>query len=298
MKPADNKQADAFGALIANCTCEQKEGLSADEGEKIRLSWPERLYNFPAARKIAVFLLLIVCWEIYARVLNNALMFPAFTDTLQGLAEAFQSGELPERIAVSMKVQLTGYLIGVLLAGILTLLAMSGKFGADMLELLAAMFNPLPPIALLPLALLWFGLGYSGIVFVIVHAVTWPIALNIYNGFSGVSNTLRMVGHNYELKGLSFAFRILVPAAFPSILTGLKVGWAFSWRTLIASELVFGVSSGNGGLGWFIYEKKNQLDIHLVFAGLLAVILIGVLVEHCVFKPVEKHTVRRWGMKF
>jgi NitT/TauT family transport system permease protein len=58
------------------------------------------------------------------------------------------------------------------------------------------------------------------------------------------------------------------------------------------------VSSGNGGLGWFIYEKKNQLDIHLVFAGLLTVILIGVLVEHCVFRPIEKHTVMRWGMKF
>jgi NitT/TauT family transport system permease protein len=288
MKRFDNEQANPSEA----------EEAPVDADEKIRLSWFERLYDFPAARKTAVFLFLIVCWEIYARYLDNALMFPTFMDTLRGLAEAFQSGELVERITVSLKVQLTGYLIGVLLAVLLTLLAMSGKFGADVLELLTAMFNPLPPIALLPLALLWFGLGYPGIVFVIVHAVTWPIALNIYNGFSGVSNTLRMVGRNYELRGPAFAFRILIPAAFPSILTGLKVGWAFSWRTLIASELVFGVSSGNGGLGWFIYEKKNQLDIHLVFAGLLTVILIGVLIEHCVFRPIEKHTVMRWGMKF
>jgi NitT/TauT family transport system permease protein len=114
----------------------------------------------------------------------------------------------------------------------------------------------------------------------------------------GVSNTLRMVGKNYELTGLGFVFKILIPAAFASILTGLKVGWAFSWRTLIAAELVFGVSSGGGGLGWFIYEKKNQLDIDLVFAGLLTVIIIGILVENIIFKTIERKTVIKWGMKF
>ncbi|MDR2097537.1 MAG: ABC transporter permease, partial [Spirochaetaceae bacterium] len=72
----------------------------------------------------------------------------------------------------------------------------------------------------------------------------------------------------------------------------------FSWRTLIAAELVFGVSSGKGGLGWFIYEKKNQLDIDLVFAGLLTVIVIGVLVEGLVFKFIEERTIVKWGMKF
>jgi NitT/TauT family transport system permease protein len=66
---------------------------------------------------------------------------------------------------------------------------------------------------------------------------------------------------------------------------------------LIAAELVFGVSSGSGGIGWFIYEKKNQLDIDLVFAGLLTVIIIGILVENVLFKTIEKRTVQKWGMK-
>jgi NitT/TauT family transport system permease protein len=107
-----------------------------------------------------------------------------------------------------------------------------------------------------------------------------------------------MVGRNYGLRGLRFVFKILIPAASAHIITGLKVGWAFSWRTLIAAELVFGVSSGKGGLGWFIYEKKTQLDIDLVFAGLLTVIIIGVLVEGIVFKFIENRTVVKWGMKF
>ena len=106
-----------------------------------------------------------------------------------------------------------------------------------------------------------------------------------------------MVGRNVGLRGLRYTAAILIPAAFPSILAGLKIGWAFAWRTLIAAELVFGVSSGSGGLGWFIYERKNQLDTGAVFAGLLTVILIGLVVEGVLFRWIENRTVRRWGMQ-
>jgi NitT/TauT family transport system permease protein len=105
-----------------------------------------------------------------------------------------------------------------------------------------------------------------------------------------------MVGRNYGLGGLRLVIGVLIPAAFPSILAGLKIGWAFAWRTLIAAELVFGVSSGQGGLGWYIYENKNQLNIPEVFAGLLSIILIGLLVENVVFRTIEAVTVTRWGM--
>jgi NitT/TauT family transport system permease protein len=159
------------------------------------------------------------------------------------------------------------------------------------------MFNPLPAIALLPLALIWFGLGNASLVFVLVHSVLWAVALNTHSGFLSVSQTMRMVGRNYGLSGPRYVAQILMPAAFPSILTGMKIGWAFAWRTLIAAELVFGVSSGTGGLGWFIYENKNQLEIANVFAGLFSVIIIGLIVENLVFQTVEKRTVRRWGMQ-
>ncbi len=246
--------------------------------------------------KSFLFASLIILWEVYAINLNNPLMFPTFSETLIGFFEVIQNGELITRILASLKVQIIGYVIGIILAGVLTIFAISTKFGSYLLELLTAVFNPLPPIALLPLAPLWFGLGYGSIVFVIVHAVVWPISINIYSGFQGVSNTLKMVAKNYELSTFEYIFKIAIPAAFPSILTGLRVGWAFSWRTLIASELVFGVSSGSRGIGWFIYEKKNQLDINLVFAGLLTIILIGIITD-ILFEYIEKRTVVKWGMK-
>jgi NitT/TauT family transport system permease protein len=190
-----------------------------------------------------------------------------------------------------------GYAAGTLLAALLTILAINTRIGTDFLETMTAMFNPLPAISLLPLALIWFGLGASSLVFVLVHSVLWAVALNTHSGFLGVSRTLRMVGANYGLTGMSYVLRILVPAAFPSILTGLKIGWAFAWRTLIAAELVFGVSSGQGGLGWFIFENRNLLDIPAVFAGLLTVIIIGLIVENLVFQTIERHTIKKWGMK-
>ena len=99
------------------------------------------------------------------------------------------------------------------------------------------------------------------------------------------------------LRGLGFVAQILVPSALPSILAGLKIGWAFAWRTLIAAELVFGATSGKGGLGWFIFQNRNELYTDRVFAGLAAVILIGLAVEGLVFSTIERLTVQRWGQQ-
>jgi len=261
------------------------------------LSAWERLANVPALRKLALLVALAVAWEVYARALAEPLLVPTFFDTLDAFWRAIASGELLVKAGTSLRVLLLGYAAGILCAALLTLLAITTRVGTDLLELLTAMFNPLPAIALLPLALIWFGLGYKSIVFVIVHSVLWAVALNTHSGFLSVSTTLRMVGRNYGLTGLPYVLRILIPAAFPSILTGLKIGWAFAWRTLIAAELVFGVSSGSGGLGWFIYENKNQLEIPNVFAGLFSVIVIGLIVENVVFRALETRTVRRWGLQ-
>ena len=257
----------------------------------------ERAYGNSALRKVLLLVVFALIWEIYARRLGNPLLVPTFTDTALAMRDGILNGELQGRAWYSIKVLLGGYAAGLSLAAILTMLAITSRLGTDILETFTSMFNPLPSIALLPLALIWFGLGKGALTFVIIHSVLWAVALNTHSGFLSVSNTLRMVGRNYGLTGLSYVARILVPAAFPSILTGLKIGWAFAWRTLIAAEMVFGVAYGQGGLGWFINENKNQLEIANVFAGLFSVILIGLLVENVVFRLIEQRTVRRWGMQ-
>lgn len=257
----------------------------------------ERLYNTAWARKIFIILALGVCWEAYARWLDNELLFPTLAATLVALWNGLVSGALVARSWVSLGVLLIGYGVGAVLAFAVAVIAITSRLGNDLLETLTSAFNPLPAIALLPLALLWFGLGSASIVFVLIHSVLWAVALNAHAGFRAVSQTTRMVGQNYGLTGVGLVWKILLPAAFPSILAGLRIGWAFAWRTLIAAELVFGATSGSGGLGWYIYENKNLIEIPNVFAGLLTVILIGLAVENFIFRLVEERTVRRWGMQ-
>jgi NitT/TauT family transport system permease protein len=257
----------------------------------------ERLTNITTVRRLIVLLVLAAAWEGYARYADNTLLFPSLTETLAAFWDATARGPLIDRTLTSLSVLAMGYGIGLALAAVFTTVAVSTRAGTDLLSTLTAMFNPLPAIALLPLALLWFGLGAKSLIFVIVHSVLWAVALNTHSGFTSVSPTLRMAGQNCGLRGLSYVLLLLVPAAFPSILTGLKIGWAFAWRTLIAAELVFGASSRSGGLGWFIFENRNQLETPSVFAGLLTVILIGLVVESVIFRTLENITVRRWGMQ-
>jgi len=257
----------------------------------------QRLWQQGWLRKTLILVLLAVLWEVVARYQANDLMLPSFLQTARAFFEDMASGVLIERVGISLSILFKGYLIGIVLAFGLTTLAVSTQLGRDLLSPLTSMLNPLPPIALLPLALLWFGLGQASLVFVLVHSVLWPLALNTYAGFLGVSETQRMAGRNYGLRGLRFVLLILVPAALPSILAGLKIGWAFAWRTLIAAELVFGASSGKGGLGWYIFQNRNELYTDKVFAGLVAVILIGLVVENLVFATLERVTVKRWGMQ-
>jgi NitT/TauT family transport system permease protein len=273
------------------------EAAFGDVEVERRLGLAERIFRIDAVRQVSLLLILAAIWQVYAAWLNNPLIIPTFRDSVTALWDGFANGPLLLRAWTSVKLLVLGYLAGIAVATVLTLLAISNRIGTDLLTLLTAMFNPLPAIALLPLALLWFGLGEKSLVFVLIHAVLWPLALNAYSGFQGVSETLRLAGQSFGLRGPRYAFKILIPAAFPAILTGLKIGWAFAWRTLIAAELVFGVSSGSGGLGWFIFENRNQLEIANVFAGLLTVIGIGLAVESIIFRSLERITVRRWGMQ-
>ena len=257
----------------------------------------ERLLQNEGFRKTVLLLLLVLAWELYARWIDNPLLFPTLTETIDTLWRDIASGVLPDRVLTSLQVLAIGYSAGLAIAAVLTTVAVSTRAGSDLLSMLTAMFNPLPAIALLPLALIWFGLGRPSLVFVIIHSVLWAVALNTLTGFRSVPETLRMSGRNVGLKGIRYVALLLIPAAFPAILAGLKIGWAFAWRTLIAAELVFGVSSRSGGLGWYIFEARSELETPKVFAGLFTVIVIGLFVESFIFRAVENRTVLRWGMQ-
>jgi NitT/TauT family transport system permease protein len=261
------------------------------------LSLAERVLNNETFQRFVILFVLIAIWEAYARWLNNSLLFPSFTETVQTFWHDLRNGVLINRTLTSLRTLAIGYACGLVLATLFTTFAVASNVGTRILSTFTAMFNPLPAIALLPLALIWFGLGTPSLVFVIIHSVLWAVALNTLIGFRSVPETLRMSGRNVGLKGARYVGLILIPAAFPSILAGLKIGWAFAWRTLVAAELVFGVSARSGGIGWYIFEARNDLDTPTVFSGLLTVVLIGLVVESVIFRAIENRTVNLWGMQ-
>ena len=171
-------------------------------------------------RRFAILVALGLIWELYARWIDNPLILPTLGATLAtfftDLGER-RAGRSRCDVAAVSRARLCGR------AGhwrpCFTTIAVSTRVGSDLLSTLTAMFNPVPAIALLPLALIWFGLGTPSLVFVIVHSVLWAVALNTLTGFSSVPETLRMSGRNCGLHGVNYVALILIPAAFPSILS-------------------------------------------------------------------------------
>jgi len=143
----------------------------------------QRLANQAWLRKVLILIVIAAAWEAYSRYLNNPLLVPAFSATLDALHAGIVSGDIPQKVANSVSLLLKGYGLGLALALLLTAFAMMSRVGNDLLETLTSAFNPLPAIALLPLALIWFGLGDVSIMFVLVHSVLWAVALNTHSGF-------------------------------------------------------------------------------------------------------------------
>ena len=250
-----------------------------------------------AIRRGILLIVLIVFWQLYVSIMDvSPLVFASPLDVAVAFWEGWTSGQIASATWLTLQILALGMLIGITAAALLTVLATWTKVGEDLLVLLTSMLNPLPAIAILPLAILWFGLSPAALVFVIANAVTWPIAINVSMGFSTVPPTIMMVGRNLGLRGWKLVKDVLMPAALPHTISGIKTGWAFGWRTIIAAELVFGVAGGGGGLGFFINDSRYFLRIPDVFAGLVTIAVIGIAFD-MVFNLIERRTVIRWGMK-
>jgi NitT/TauT family transport system permease protein len=254
--------------------------------------------SFEKFRKPLIIVALCVLWEAVVRGLHvNPLLFPTFSDVaiqlLRGLGIG-GSGELWAYIWDTLSVLLQAYAISVILAIILTGLAVSNGWARDVLATLNGIFQPLPSIALLPMAILWFGFSRESVVFVVVMAMTWPIASSLTVGFATVSPTLVRLGRNYELSRIGLMVNVLLPSALPMMIAGLKVGWGFGWRTVVAAELVFGATGSGGGIGWYINNSRLFMNIADGFAGIILVVAIGLLTES-LFLAVQRVTTYRWG---
>jgi NitT/TauT family transport system permease protein len=239
--------------------------------------------------------LLVAAWHYYA-VHKGSLVMATPWQTVQEFWDGWRSGSLSDPTWATLRLLLEGIAIGAGIAAVLTAFATLSKIGEDLLLLLTAVLNPLPGVAVLPIAMLLFGLNENALRFVIVNATIWPIAIAVSTGFKTANQTLVAVGRNVGLSRVRVITDVLAPAALPQTISGLKTAWAFGWRTIIAAELVFGVAGSSGGLGNYINNARQYFLTPRVFAGLLTIAIIGVVFE-TLFGQLERRTIVRWGMK-
>ncbi|ANE83553.1 hypothetical protein A7U43_28830 (plasmid) [Mycobacterium adipatum] len=249
-----------------------------------------------AGAKITLICGFLLAWQIYAAVGGvDSLVFASPVQVLEAIWNGLLTGSLVDATLGTFRFLAIGLGVGVTAAVIMTILATWSKWCEYALSLATSTLTPLPAIAILPLVILWFGIGPLALSIVIANSVVWPVALNISAGFRSVNPTMVMVGNVLGLNKFRLARDILLPAALPYTFTGLKTGWAFAWRTLIGAELVFGASGQGGGLGFYINNASMFMRVDEVFAGLVTIAITGVLVE-ALFKVLERRTLVRWGM--
>jgi NitT/TauT family transport system permease protein len=254
--------------------------------------------RLPAWLRYLLLLAAIVgIWQAYWMLSGvNPLLFSGPRDVADAFWTGWQDGTLARTTWTTLRLLAVGIAIGALVAAILTAFAALSQIGEDLLRMLVAILNPLPGVAVLPLAMLWFGLTERAVLFVIANAAAWPIAINLSTGFKTVNPTIVAVGRNIGLSSRRLITDVLAPAALPYAISGLKTAWAFGWRTIIAAELVFGVAGADGGLGTYINSDKLFLNIPEVFAGLVTIAILGLVFE-TLFGLLERRTIVRWGMK-
>lgn len=247
-------------------------------------------------RRLFVAVCLIAGWQAYVTFSDvSPLLVPAPLDVLDVLFEDIGNGTIPDATGFTLKTLVTGSLIGMGLGLALAALAVVSKLGSDLLGVLVSIFNPLPSVAILPLAMIWFGITPTAIAFVVVNSSLWPVAINTDMGFRTVSTTIQRSARNLGIRGARMVGQVLLPAALPHILSGVRMAWAFAWRTVVGAELVFGATGGSGGLGYYINQSRYYLETSSVFAGLVVISVLGLLIE-LLFGRIEAATVERWGM--
>jgi NitT/TauT family transport system permease protein len=236
---------------------------------------------------------LLVLWELASRFGPwPHYLFPGPTRVMQSLARMASDGRLASGVARSLGRLVQGYLISMFIGVPLGVLLARSRVMRAMLRPVVQGLQALPSICWLPLALLWFGLSEGAIIFVVVMGSLLSIAIATEDGVSSIQPQLVMAAGTLGIRGLRFYGGVLLPAALPSIVTGLKLGWSFAWRALLAGELLFVA----GGLGELLTVGRELLDVPQVMAVMLAIIAVGVVMDKLLFQTIEARVRRRWGL--
>ncbi|MBI3292346.1 MAG: ABC transporter permease [Elusimicrobia bacterium] len=244
-------------------------------------------------RRGMFYLALLGLWELVFRCkVWPPYLFPSPQQVADAIIAGFQDRTLPIGIAISLRRIGIGYGCSIVLGMVLGLMTARNRVFEETVGSLILALQALPSVCWLPAALLWFGLNDQAILFVVLMGATLAMAIAAHDGVKGIPPIYIKAAQTMGTRGLHLYTRVLLPASLPAVITGMKQGWSFAWRSLMAGELLF-VSLG---LGHLLQMGRELNDIAQVFAVIVVIVVIGLVVDQGVFAPVERRVRMRWGL--
>lgn len=234
--------------------------------------------------------MLCVAWESVASLdYFPKALFPSLKAIFTRWLQMLLNEHLLEKVAYSIIVVAISMLIALSLSVFLVSLFRPFPFVKHSCDLLSTIASPLPGVAILPLVILWFGIGQGSMLFILVHAMFWPLLNTLDLSLVRLHSTYHRFMNVYRINKKTRLIHIYIPGIKNDLLLGLSIAWGRGWRALISAEMIFGLSGHYSGLGWLIYERRMYMDTAGLYASIFTVALVGLVMEGTVFKRGGSH---------
>lgn len=244
-------------------------------------------------KKILFYAAIVVVWQIiFSLHIWSNQIFPSPLQVAEDLAYGTADGSLPFGVATSMWRLVVGLAIAIVGGMTLGIFMARVETVNQTVGSLVLGMQSIPSVAWVPLALLWFGLTDAGIIFVTVAGALFAVTINTYSGIKNIPPSYTAAARNMGASGAQLITNVLIPAAFPYLISGFKQGWAFAWRGVIGAEIIFSFL----GLGFLLNAGRELNDVSQVIATMLVIMGIGILIDGLVFKKIERKVMSRWGL--
>ena len=244
-------------------------------------------------KQVIFYSALLGLWALLAKLrIWPPYLFPTPWGVAESLGAGFADHSFWIGMAVTMKRMVIGYSISVVLGMVLGLAVASNKFLEQTLGGLLVSLQSLPSICWIPLAVLWFGLTEKSILFVVLMGSLLSVTIAMEDGRKQMPKIYSMAGRNLGARGFRLFWSVLLPASLPFVVSGLKQGWAFGWRSLIQAEMIF----LSLGLGQLLMMGRDLNDMSQVLAVMMLIIMLGYIVDGLIFRTMERKLQERWGL--
>lgn len=249
--------------------------------------------------RITFYLLVILLWEFVYKLgvdvfqIWKPYIFPSPVSVFLTLWQMIKDNTLAIAVLASMRRIIVGYSFSLILGVVIGFILVKFKYLNRNLRPLILGLQTLPSICWLPFAILWFGLNESSILFVITIGSTFAIAMATESGIKNINPLYIRAARTMGAKGLNIYTNVIIPASLPSFINGMKQGWSFAWRALMAGEML----SATVGLGQVLMVGRDMADISQVMAVMIVIIILGLVVDNLVFGRLEISVRKKWGLE-